>query len=361
VFCHGFPVTGGSQGSTDNNVVHFGGVDGDRFFPMLELGGPHAQEVSIAGSPEAPDCAMQPEDGHAMAALLGPAGTKSIRHTPAVFGFGLIDAIPDEEILANQWDRDRGWGVAGFVNAGIEMETLGINQAFILFERTQPYGAARAGRFGWKSQTGTLFQFSTEPSMIELGLTNPFFRTELTPDGLPVPPECDVANYAVNDVDGQITLGFYYFQAFIAPPPVPKLDRRGRKGKKVFESVGCTSCHRESYRTAKDYYVPWTDGSAHRVDALSNKKFSPFSDFLVHDMGPGLADRRQMGRAKGEFWRTTPLWGVSTKSNFLHDGSVTSIEDAIMAHGGEGTASRDAYVALPQHKKNKLLHFLGQL
>ncbi len=146
MFCHGFPVTGGSQGSTDNNVVHFGGVDGDRFFPMLELGGPHAQEVSIAGSPEAPDCAMQPEDGHAMAALLGPAGTKSIRHTPAVFGFGLIDAIPDEEILANQWDRDRGWGVAGFVNAGIEMETLGINQAFILFERTQPYGAARAGR-----------------------------------------------------------------------------------------------------------------------------------------------------------------------------------------------------------------------
>src|SRR5262249_47728443 len=156
--------------------------------------------------------------------------------------------------------------------------------------------------------TATLFQFSTEPFNIEIGVSTPFFPRENHPSGTaPLPPECRLASTQPNDANSQKSVLLYLFQALTAPPPRRPINAAVRRGEERFESIGCTDCHREKLRTARDYYAIWTDGSAHRVGALSNKEFSPWSDFLTHDMGPLLDDHRYQGRADGAFWRTTPL------------------------------------------------------
>lgn len=361
VKCHVHPGTGGSENGTAENVTHFGVVHDGRFLSSFEIGGPVQQRLSIAGDPEAPDCQMPAENAIAHQAA-NPLITRSIRHTPPVFGFGLIDGIADADIVANERAERRFSSVKGFTNWAVEMEIIGAFTGLgIDFTRTQPFGASRVGRFGWKSQTATLHMFSADPFNIELGMSNPWFKRENTPDLNPVPPECDVATNKVNDPDGQMSLRLFYFQALVAPPPRARITGKVARGERVFDEIGCTDCHRKSYRTVDDYYMPWPDGTAHRVEALSGKTFHPFSDFLVHDMGPELADGRVMGRAAGNFWRTTPLWGARFKTRFLHDGSATSMGEAIMRHGGEGAASRNAYAALPPGKK-KLLHaFLDSL
>ena len=361
VACHAHPIVGGSQGSTVDNVTHFGVKDGDRFLEMFEVGGPVAQTKTISGSPQAPTCNIQGDDGQATVSMLGPKAGVSIRHTGAIFGFGLIDAIEDKDILKHQNHRGDA-DVLGFANFGVELETVGAYTGFSPdLTRTQPFGASRVGRFGWKSQTATLWQFSNEPFNIELGVSSPFFKRENTPDGGAIPPECNVATHQVNDPDSQDSLRLLYFQAFIAPPARGHISHDARKGEKVFQQIGCTDCHAKEYVTAEDYYIPWPDGTAHRVDALSNKRISVFSDFLVHDMGPALADKRTMGRATGRYWRTTPLLGVRHKTNLMHNGSATSIHEAILAHGGEGSASRAAYNNLSHKKRRRLNAFLESL
>ncbi|MBS2032599.1 MAG: hypothetical protein JST54_32295 [Deltaproteobacteria bacterium] len=374
--CHGAPATGGGENitpsdtGTANDVFHFEVNHNNNVLPVIEFGGPMRQRLSIAGDPLAPACTMQAETVPNM-----PEIGVSIRHTPPVFGFGLIDAIPDGEILANQGPQcGKDPSVYGVTNWGTELETLVRLQAFTTdVTRTQPGGAPRVGRFGWKSQTSNLLQFAADPLLNELGVTNPFFPRENTPNGAQPPPECQQATHykqkdgLTNDSTGDEFLSLFYFQAFLAPPARGARNGQVRAGERIFSQVGCTDCHRAEYRTVQDYYVPWrqADGTlvAHRVDALSDKDFAPYSDFLVHDMGPDLAvgDTRVMGRAGPRFWRTTPLWGIHAKSLYLHNGSATTIDQAIDAHGGEGTASRNKYDALGNADKGRLLDFLNSL
>jgi CxxC motif-containing protein (DUF1111 family) len=357
--CHNAPVTGGSEIDTAHNVTHFGIESHGRFYLAHEYGGPVLDVESIAGDPDAGTCSMVPETIPNV-----PGVITSTRHTPPVFGFGLIDAIPDEDLreLAGR----KPWkdpSVAGIAHFGIEMEGLAKILDFSLQpERKAPIGPARVGRFGWKAQTGTLFQFSAEPFSIELGASTPFFPREKSANGtVPLPLECQVSATQPDDLMNQRTLLLFYFQAFIgAPEPAPK-NSQINAGEALFDKIGCADCHVEYQRTDKDYFVPWPDGKAHRVAALSNKKFAPWSDFLIHDMGPGLDDHRRMGKAGGRFWRTTPLWGLRFKGRMLHNGAAYTIEEAIAAHGGEGAASRDAYFALPTYKQAKVDAFLNSL
>ncbi len=356
--CHATPTTGGSDPTTAENVIHYTLRNGDMFFQAFELGGPVQQRKSLKQLPGGSACQLEPD----VIPLSKPGIGTSPRHTPPVFGFGLLDAVSDADLRS--WEGAQPWkapGVYGVANWGVEMEGLGKLRAFSLDGgRSQPIGAPRVGRFGWKSQTPTLFQFTNEPFNIELGVTTPFWPRENTPNGAQPPPECRIPNQP-NDVNSQLTLPLYYFQAFLAAPERGPLSHDAAKGEELFERAGCDDCHRKTLRTVKDYYAPWPDGTVHRVAALSGKVLRPYSDLLIHDMGPGLEDPRPMGRASGRMWRTTPLWGLRYKTRYLHDGSADTVEDSILMHGGEGQWSRDAYVGLSATEKRRLQAFLDSL
>lgn len=357
--CHGFPVTGGQDpAGTDNNVTHFMIENQGNWFLALEFGGPVIQHRTIATEPGGAACPLQPEVVPPM-----PGVRTSLRHTPPVFGFGLLDAVPDKEILS--WQGRKPWkdpAVLGVANWGIEIESLVQLQAFSFdISRRQPAGIARVGRFGWKSQTGTLWQFTTEPFNIEMGISTPFFPRENTPDGSPLPAACVALGPGQpNDTGSQNSLRLFHFQALLGAPPNKPLTPKALYGAFLFKAVGCADCHRPRMTTGT-YHLANLDGSVQPVAALSNKEIFPYSDLLIHDMGPGLEDGRVMGRASGRFWRTTPLWGNRFKTRFLHDGRAATIDEAIDLHGGESAHSTAKYEQLTDAQEAALLEFIEGL
>ncbi|MEL6852988.1 MAG: di-heme oxidoredictase family protein, partial [Bacteroidota bacterium] len=129
------------------------------------------------------------------------------------------------------------------------------------------------------------------------------------------------------------------------------------QGKRLFFETGCTACHTPSYQTQALPDFP----------EMADLNIRPFTDLLLHDMGPELADGRPDGQANGQEWRTPPLWGiglvdtVNGHTRFLHDGRARNLEEAILWHGGEGTASREAFKQLSAEDRQALLTFLQSL
>ncbi|MBZ0119834.1 MAG: hypothetical protein K8H88_22790 [Sandaracinaceae bacterium] len=343
------------------NVTHFGLDQFGLYNALRPLGGPVIQHRAIRDTTH-PDCPIAGE-------TLPPFATVvSIRHTPAVWGFGLVDAIPDRNILRNQsLNRD---GIHGFANWGREMQGRAM-AGTITDPQFAIYGSARVGRFGWKAQTGTLEQFSADPFNIELGVTNQFFPQEFTPTGLrlgpDLPPECQVANHPVNDFDQTQSFALYHFQALLAPPEPLRATWESRRGEAQFHRIGCDNCHVPRTRTNREYWMDVDGERAIRVQALENQWVNAYSDFLVHDMGDALADNggttvgRVMGRANGRQWRTTPLWGLRFKSALLHDGRTADVREAILAHGGEAQNTRDRFAALSASEQAWVVAFLQRL
>lgn len=362
--CHG--GLSGAAGGPDPNgvgsefdVTHFGYDNQGYYDPLRDLGGPIIQHRDI--SDVAPGCTLTGETVPAQANVI------SRRHTPAVWGFGLIDAIPDQEILRNQAiGRD---GVNGVANWGREMQARAAGPT-AADPQLHVRGQVRVGRFGWKSQTATIAQFTAEPFNLELGITNPFFPQEFTASGLrfghELPAGCDVADSIPNDDDEEDSLALYHFQALVAPPPRLPIRGQARAGEVLFERIGCANCHTPTLRTAPVYRLR-TDSGFVRVPQLENQDVHLYSDLLTHDMGDLLADDggttigRVMGRADGRRWRTTPLWGLRFKNALLHDGRTASVEEAILAHGGEAQNARDRFASLPASRQRHLLTFLQRL
>lgn len=365
VTCHGAGAPGGGDplgpGATSFNVTHFA-YDNLGFFDSIrDLGGLVIQKKSIRDTSH-PNCTFAGENVPSVANVV------STRNTPPVFGFGLLDAIPDAEILKRQTMNTDG--VNGFANWGFELQA--VDPEPIQGIPLPNYGPARVGRFGWKAQTASLFQFSAEPFNIELGVSSPFFPQEFTPEGTrfaaQLPPTCNVADHAVNDFDNSMSVALYQFQALLAPPPVLAKNREAKDGEKLFSRIGCENCHASELRTADRYNLLLANGSSVRVRQLENRVVNAYSDLLLHDMGANLADDpsgstmgRVMGRADGRHWRTTPLWGIRFKQALLHDGRTASIATAILEHGGEATNARNRFAALSAAEKNQLVAFLGTL
>jgi CxxC motif-containing protein (DUF1111 family) len=140
--------------------------------------------------------------------------------------------------------------------------------------------------------------------------------------------------------------------------PVPRKETADiLSGKQIFITIGCGKCHRPEMTTGD---TP--------IQALANKKFYPYTDMLLHDMGPGLDDGYSEGSAKTYEWRTPPLWGIGLAKEsqggqyfLLHDGRAHSIEEAILLHGGEAVASRDAFNSLAHDEQKQLIKFLESL
>ena len=180
-----------------------------------------------------------------------------------------------------------------------------------------------------------------------MGITTPYFPNENCPGGDCSLLACDPV--ADPEDDGTDVALFHDFMQFLAPPPRARMDRNAVAGSMIFDQVGCASCHTRTFVTG-----------ASPVRALRFRVFSPYSDFLLHDMGT-LGDGIEQGQARGTDMRTAPLWGLRLQTIYLHDGRATTVTDAIMAHDGQGRAARNRFAALPAVQKARLLAFLALL
>jgi mono/diheme cytochrome c family protein len=315
--CHNRPYVGGSG---TRPVGRFATTGPGGFDPLTGLGGLVLQSQGI----DTGTCAVAGE-------IVPPAATiVTQRDTPALFGLGLVELIAEDKILrfADPADVNQD-GVSGRPNMV----------------------GGRIGRFGRKASIATLREFAGDAYLNEMGITSPDFPNEIRPQGST--PLCDTV--ADPEDDGSNVTAFTDFLSFLQPLPAnrwpsPEVKRRGRAGLRVFKRIGCASCHTDKLRTG---FSP--------VLAMARKKVPMFSDLLLHDMGPGLADGIEEGQATGSEFRTAPLWGVVWSAPYLHDGRAATIEEAITLHGGEAQRARDGFVSLTEADKAALLTFLRSL
>lgn len=320
--CHDAPAVGGAGGRT---VTRFGTRQNGVFNPLTELGGSLIQNRAI-GPAEGSVHRFQPERVPQAATVV------TRRRTTALFGLGFVDATPDAafETLAAQ-QAARGDGTAGRVS---HVDNIAA-------------GMKTVGKFGWKAQAPSLLQFSGDAYLNELGVTSPDFPNEICPQGNCAELQFNPAP-GLND-DGNGVRALRDFMAMLAAPPRRQITQDARDGEAIFQSVGCDSCHTATLRTGRS-----------DIAALDRQTYHPYSDFLLHDMG-ALGDGIEQGDAKGNEIRTAPLWGLSAEPTYLHDGRALTIDQAILAHDGQGRGARDRYTRLDPQASAKLLAFLRSL
>jgi len=257
-----------------------------------------------------------------------PSATgRALRTSPVVFGRGLLDLVPDSVILSYADPTDQnGDSISG---------------------RPNRFFDGRLGRFGRKALVPTLREFNAGAFPIEMSVTNPAVPTEETIGGNPIPAGVDpVPEPEINQEATDLTDAFVRFLA--APTPL-KANSAARRGRELFASVGCTGCHIPTLRTGD---TP--------IAALRNKEVAAYTDLLLHDMGPDLADICLTEATPAEF-RTEPLIGLRVAQQFLHDGRAKTLEQAIQLHGGEGSRARDGFLGLSDTERAALIAFLKTL
>jgi CxxC motif-containing protein (DUF1111 family) len=261
------------------------------------------------------------------------ANVVSGRRVNPLFGLGLVDAVTDQALqdLA-QLEQAFSPQTAGRVNVVTDVAS----------------GQPRVGRFGWKCQIGTVLTFAANAYQNEIGVTTPFFPNENCPQGDCALLAANPAQANPNDTNATPMM-FADFISLLAPPLRQPPRRRARVGETLFVAIGCADCHTPALRTGPS-----------EVSALNEVIFFPFSDFLLHDMG-SLNDGIAQGGASPHEMRTAPLWGARVRTSFLHDGRSATLQDAILAHDGQGRAARDRFAGLNEHKKQEILEFLGTL
>lgn len=279
---------------------------------------------------------------------LDPETTLSPRMTPPMTGMGLIEAIHPADILARADPEDRdGDGVSGKV----------------AWARDPATGDIALGRFGWKAQNATVRQQSSGAFAGDIGISTPDVPNshgDCTPGQAECLAQPTGAQPGLGDTeapDPVLDLVTFYAQNLAVPARRGVDDPAVLNGKEIFYTLGCTACHAPKYVTSRN-----AQNKAHRFQLIW-----PYSDFLLHDMGEGLADGQQVGAANGKEWRTPPLWGtglteiVNDHTFFLHDGRARNLTEAILWHGGEAQTARDGFAALEQADRAALLAFLNSL
>lgn len=285
------------------------------------------------------DLAFGPLDSEAM---LSP------RVAPQMIGLGLLEAIPEADIRAGADPEDAdGDGISGRTS---EVWSREANRVML-------------GRFGWKAGNPTVRQQSAEAFSGDMGLSTTLFPapwgecTERQTACRAAPHGEDVAKGTPEVTDEMLRLVTFYAENLAVPARRKPDDPQVLAGKALFHEAGCAACHRPSFVTGEVPGQPY----------LSNQRIWPYTDLLLHDMGEGLADGRPEGGATGREWRTPPLWGigltqvVSGHTFFLHDGRARSLEEAILWHGGEAQAARDAYAGMAKAERDALVAFVSSL
>ena len=256
----------------------------------------------------------------------------SRRRTTPLFGLGLVDAVPESTFrYIAQIERSLWPDEAGRVAM---VHDIARNRDAV-------------GRFGWKDQVPTLHQFSGDAYLNEMGITSPEFPNENCPGG-----DCSLLACnplpGIND-DGESIVAFTDFMTLLAPPPRKAMTGQAWAGRSVFGNIGCSHCHWDTFRTGDS-----------AVSTLDHVTFHPYSDFLLHGMG-SLGDGIETGDARGQEFRTAPLWGLSAISSYLHDGRAATVKDAILAHDGQARRARDRFARASAMDQAALLAFLGTL
>jgi len=314
--CHEDPVTGGVGDEVELHASAFRPPVCD---PLVQEGGVVIQQHVTPALKAALGIDSEP---------FPPSATgRALRTSPVVFGRGLLDLVPDSVILAYADPTDQnGDSISG---------------------RPNHFFDGRLGRFGRKALVPTLKEFNNGAFPIEMSVTNPAVPTEETIGGKPIPagvdpvPEPEINQDAIDLTDA--------FVRFLAAPTPLKANSAARRGRELFTSVGCTGCHIPTLRTGDS-----------PIAALRNQDVAAYTDLLLHDMGPDLADICLTEATPSEF-RTEPLIGLRVATQFLHDGRAKTPEEAIDMHGGEGTRARDLFRALPAADRGALVAFLKTL
>ncbi|HUC62923.1 MAG TPA: di-heme oxidoredictase family protein [Alphaproteobacteria bacterium] len=265
----------------------------------------------------------------------------SARVAPALVGLGLLEAVPAKNIEALAREEAKGGLVHGRPNYVWDVEAR----------------AMRLGRFGWKANEPSLVQQIAAAFNLDLGLTNPLYPTD---DCTAVETACRAAADAAPrhpKIGRDFVDAVAAYVAELAPPPQRDAnDPEVRRGATLFGSAGCIACHRPRLETADDSEL-----------GLRKQAIHPYTDLLLHDMGPGLADGRPDYAASGRDWRTAPLWGiglipaVNGQRTLLHDGRARTLAEAILWHGGEAAASKEAFRDMTRDERKALIAFLDSL
>jgi CxxC motif-containing protein (DUF1111 family) len=265
------------------------------------------------------------------------AGTRlSLRVPPAVFGLGLLEAVPEQEVVAFADPEDAD-------NDGVSGKAQQV--------RDPASGRTVVGRFGWKASQPSLAAQSAAALAHDLGVTSPLFSTHV------VDETTNAAVFRREIGESELNALVQYLRALAVPARRHWTKPVVRSGEALFHTIGCSDCHRPRLTT----------GQVPRWPELTRQTIHAYTDLLLHDMGAPLADEVAESRASGSEWRTPPLWGlgllhiVSGPAGLLHDGRARSPEEAILWHGGEAEDSRTRFVALPRKERDALLEFLASL
>ena len=293
----------------------------------LDMGAPQLQNRAIPG--------YEPE-------TLPPGAPYAHLIAPIVTGLGFLDAVPDEDLIAMSDPDDLdGDGISGRVHWNTRPDyvsdrpgTISENGKYIT-------------RFGKKARTYDLLHQTADAYNQDIGIAS-YFEPYDSYSGDKIQPEID--RKTINDVT-------FYLKTLKAPIQRNENDANVVAGQALFESANCIACHKPTLRTG---YSP--------ILAISYKEFHPYTDLLLHDMGPELDDGYTEGYALSSEWRTAPLWGIGLSKDsqggqyyLMHDGRARSIDEAILLHGGEAENSRNYYKGLSQDERNKLLKFIESL
>jgi CxxC motif-containing protein (DUF1111 family) len=320
--CH----AGDGKGHPFTTLTRFGQKDntGNQF---MHLGGPQLQNRALPG--------YLPEQI--------PAGATFSKFTPpANTGLGFLELVADADILAMADPNDmNGDGISGQPNY-MELPHFVAPAANAI-----PQNGKYIHRFGKKAAAYNLLHQTVNAYNQDIGITSSFNPRDVY-SGLDVDPE--ISNQTVQNV-------VFYLKTLKIPVQRNQQDAEVIQGKNLFIQSGCEGCHKQTLKTGFSTIAP-----------LSNKIFHPYTDLLLHDMGPGLDDNYTEGSATTAEWRTPALWGLGLAPNsqggsffLLHDGRAKSIEEAIQLHGGEAAGSRSAFNKLTSAEKNTIIKFLKSL
>ncbi|MEI4484947.1 di-heme oxidoredictase family protein [Frigidibacter sp. MR17.14] len=295
----------------------------------------------------------QPLEGEAPAHLRRPhpriepavpgARLTSLRVAPAMIGLGLLEAIPEADILAAADPGDEnGDGISG--------------RAALM---PGPDGDAVLGRFGWKAAQASLREQVASAFALDLGISSPLHPegagdcTALQADCRARPDGNDPGLRDGTEISREaLSLTARHVADLAVPGRREAETPQALRGRARFRELGCAACHTPRHETA---------------GPIGRQEIWPYTDLLLHDMGEGLADGRPEGAATGREWRTQPLWGLGfvpvpgRARVFLHDGRAATPLEAVLWHGGEAEPARDRVIALPPEDRAALVAFLNSL
>ncbi len=263
----------------------------------------------------------------------------SMRNASPLYGLGLLEAVPDSEILKRFEEKD------------VDADNITGRPNYVWNSYTDK---TDLGRFGWKGSHPSVIQQAAEAFHQDMGITSSYFFPEENCIGQ---KNCSQSSNNKPDVDSAFVAKVaFYIQTLAPPAPRNQNDPVVKKGRQLFIDINCSACHTPELKTG-----------IHPIAELSNQTIYPYTDMLLHEMGEGLADSRPDFDASTNEWRTPPLWGigltktVNPNARFLHDGRAATLEEAILWHEGESYWVMLAYMQLPKDDREAIIKFLESL